>query len=87
MNSRLAEIWLEEARRKPMTPAEMVCFYGRTKDHRRSQKGRFTAALAEALIALGQRVKPKNIAETGKPVYREKSRTDFNENWFTKTLP
>lgn len=72
MNSRLAELWLEEPRRKPMTPAQMVRFYGRTEDHRRSQKGRFTAALGEALIALGQRVKPKNIAQTGKPVYQGK---------------
>jgi hypothetical protein len=42
---------LEEIRRKPMTPAQMVRFYGGTKDHRPSQKARFMAALGEALRA------------------------------------
>jgi len=88
MNSRLAEIWLEETcrkptspllrtwleepRRKPMTPAEMFQFYGRTRNHQPSRKDRLMTALGEALISLGQRIKPKNIAQTAKPVYQVK---------------
>ena len=88
MNSRLAEIWLEETcrkptspllrtwleepRRKPMTPAEMFRFYGRRKNDRPGRKDRVMAALGEALIALGQRVKPKNIAQTATPAYQGK---------------
>ena len=88
MNSRLAEIWLEETcrkptspllrtwleepRRKPMTPAEMFQFYGRTRNYRPSRKDRFMAALGEALISLGQWVKPKNIVQSAKPAYQGK---------------
>ena len=72
MNTRLAEIWLEETHRKPMTAAQMVHFYGRTVDHRPRRVDRFMAGLGEALIAVGQRVKPKNIAQTAKPAYQGK---------------
>lgn len=72
MDSRLEEIRLEEAHRKPMTPAQMIRFYWGTKDHRPSQKDHFMAALGETLIALGQRVKPENTVQTTKPVYQGK---------------
>ena len=72
MNSRLAEIWLEETCRKPMTPAELFRFYGKSRVHRPSRKDRLMAALGEALIAVGQRVKPKNIVQTAKPAYQGK---------------
>ena len=72
MDSRLEEIRLEEARRKPMTPAQMVRFYWGTEDHQPSQKDRFMAALGEALIALGQRVKSENTVQTAKPAYQGK---------------
>ena len=88
MNSRLAGIWLEETcrkptppllrtwleepRRKPMTPAEMFRFYGRSKKRRPSRKDRVMAALGEALIALGRRVKPKDIAQSVAPTYQGK---------------
>ena len=72
MYSRLEEIRLEEARRKPMTPVQMVRFYGGTKDHRPSQRVRFMAALGEALIVLGQRVKLENKVQTARPVYQGK---------------
>jgi hypothetical protein len=72
MDSRLEEIRLEEARRRPMTTAQMVRFYWGVKDHRPSQKDRFIAALGEALIALGQRVKPEKTVQTIKPAYRGK---------------
>ena len=72
MNSHLVEVWLKETPRKPMTSTQMIRFYGKTKDHRPSHKDRFMAVLGEALIALGQRVKPKNIVQTAKPVYQGK---------------
>ena len=72
MNTRLAEFWMEETCRKPMTPAQMVHFYGRTVDHRSSRVDRFMSALGRALVALGQRVKPENIAQTAKPAYQGK---------------
>jgi hypothetical protein len=72
MDSHLEEIRLEKARRKPMTPAQMVRFYGETKDHRPSQRVRFMVALGEALIALGQRIKLENTVQTTKPVYQGK---------------
>ena len=72
MDGRLEEIRLEEARRKPMTPAQMVRFYWGTKVQRPSRKDRFLAVLAEALIALGQWVKPENTIQTIKPAYHGK---------------
>ena len=73
MNCHLIEIWLDKPRRSnPVTPAEMFQFYDRTRNHRPSRKDRFMAALGEALIALGQRVKPKNIAQTATPAYQGK---------------
>jgi hypothetical protein len=54
--------WLAVRGSKPMFPAQMVRFYGGAEDHRSSQKDRLMAALGKALIALGQRVKSKNIA-------------------------
>jgi len=63
MNSYRAENWLAGPGRKPMTPAQMVRFYSRTEGHRPGRKDRLSAALGEAFIALGQRIKSKNIAE------------------------
>ena len=70
MDSRLEEIRLEENRRKPMTAAQMVRFYWGTEEQSSSKKDRFLATLGEALIALGQRLKPKQPAQTAKPAYR-----------------
>jgi hypothetical protein len=68
----LLETWLEEPRRKPTIPAEIFRFCGRRKNHRPSRKDRVMAALGGALIALGQRVKPKDIAQTATPAYQGK---------------
>ena len=72
MDSRLEEIRLEEARRKPMTPTQMCRFYRGTKAHRPSQRDHFMTVLGEALIALGQWVKPENAIQTTKPAYHGK---------------
>ena len=72
MNSRVAEIWLEEPRRKPTTPAQMVRFYNRTRDRRPNRVDRLMVPLGEVVIALGQRVKLKNLAQKAKPVYQGK---------------
>ena len=56
MNCHLIELWLEESRRKPMTPAQMVRFCGRSQARRPSRVDRFVAVLGGALVALGQRI-------------------------------
>ena len=73
IDSRLQEISLEEIRRQnrpPMTPAQMVRRYWGAKGHPSGKKDRFSAALGEALIAQGRRLKPKNPTQTTKPAYR-----------------
>ena len=64
MHSRLEEIRLEDARRKPMTPAQMARTYGKIENGRLSPKDRVMSAIGEALILLGERLKPANSAQT-----------------------
>ena len=64
MHSRLAEIRLEDARRKPMTPAQMTRTYWKPKCTHPSPKDRMRSAIGEALITLGKRLKPENSVQT-----------------------
>ena len=80
IDSRLQEISLEEIRRQnrpPMTPAQMVRRYWGAKGHPSGKKDHFSAALGEALIALGQRVKPENTVQTGSPACQGKKQEAF----------
>lgn len=70
LDSRLEEIRLEEKRRRPMTPAEMVRFYWGTEDHPPSRTGRFWATLIKTLTTLSQRLKAKNSTQTARPACR-----------------
>jgi len=54
IDSRLEEMCLEETRRRPMTPAEMVRFYGGVKDQPSHKKDRFLVNLSQPLMALGR---------------------------------
>lgn len=53
IDSRLEEMCLEEKRRRPMTPAEMVRFYGGVKGQPSHKKGYFLVNLGQTLMALG----------------------------------
>jgi hypothetical protein len=64
LDGRLEEIRLEQKRRRPMTPAEMVRFYRGTEEQPPSRTSRFRATLAETL---SQTPKSKKPAQTARP--------------------
>ena len=51
---------LEDARRKPMTPAQMDRIYWKAKDSRPGPKSRIMSAVGEALIILRKRLRPES---------------------------
>jgi hypothetical protein len=65
IDSRLEEIRLDEKRRRPMTPAQMVRFYGGIQEQRPHKKGRFLANLSQALMSVGRsfRIKQPHYSE------------------------
>jgi hypothetical protein len=70
LDSRLEEIRLKEERRRPMTPAEMVRFYGGAEVRSPSRTERIWATLIKTLTTLSQRLKSKNPTQTVRPACR-----------------
>ena len=67
MDSRLEEMRLEEARRKPLTSAQMIRFHFGPEGKRPNRKDLILTATGKGLIALGQWLLPKNES-----VFKEK---------------
>lgn len=65
IDSRLEEMLLDEKRRRPMTPAQMVRFYGGIQEQQLRKKSRFWANLGQALMSVGRwfRIKQPRYSE------------------------
>jgi hypothetical protein len=66
----LQEMWMDERRRKPMSPHEMALFYSGAKAQPEHAQRGLVAMIGESIAALKQRLHGEMPAQPVEPAYR-----------------